>query len=161
MNTTVITSSSGGDIGIWRTDCSGDLSAYTGVADLYCVAIPNSTGVAAVTGAVGSYLVSDNNVTLQASNLPPNEFGFFLVSPTTDFNPVGAGILCLGSPQGRYNQTILNSGATGTFSLAIDLTILPLNPPTPVMSGDTYNFQAWSRDGGTSNFSQPIGITFL
>ena len=37
-----------------------------------------------------------------------------------------------------------------------------VNPPQPVQSGDTYNFQCWYRDvGGTNNFTDAVEIMFL
>ena len=74
--------------------------------------------------ASGSALVSQNDVTLVASALPQNSFGFFLASRTAGFvaNPGGSqGNLCLGGSIGRYvgPGQIQNSGGTGAFSLAL------------------------------------------
>ena len=59
----------------------------------------------------------------------------------------------------------MNSGSTGSFSLALDLTAMadPANP-VAVQPGDTWNFQAWYRDanpGPTSNFTDAVSVTFL
>ena len=83
-------------------------------------------------------------------------------------NPGGSeGILCLGGAIGRYvgPGQIVNSGATGEVSLALDLTQTP--QPTGFVSvqpGETWNFQAWYRDavGGTatSNFTDGLEVQF-
>jgi hypothetical protein len=136
----------------------------------YCAAAPNSTGQTAEISAVGSVVVADNNVTLIATNLPDNSFGYFLNSRMQGFvaNPGNSqGNLCLGGAIGRYvgPNEVQNSGLTGTYELQLDLT----RTPTPtgfvmIMPGETWHFQAWYRDlvGGvaTSNFTDAISITF-
>lgn len=136
----------------------------------YCTAVPNSTGQAAEISAVGSVNVVDNDVTLIATNLPDNSFGYFLNSMTQGFvmNPgTSMGNLCLGGAIGRYSalDEVQNSGLTGQFELQIDLTMTPT--PTgfvAIMPGETWNFQAWYRDlvagVSTSNFTDAISITF-
>ena len=130
----------------------------------YCTpAVPNSTGFPGSIDATGSDAIAHNDVTLTASTLPLNQFGFFLVSQDQGFvaNPGGsAGNLCLGNNIGRMVDQIGNSGASGSFSATIDLTVLPMNPPQEVLTGETWHFQTWYRDGGTSNFTDGISILF-
>lgn len=136
----------------------------------YCLANPNSTGVPGVLTASGSPLVTSNDVTLAADDLPLNAFGFFLASRTQGFtaNPAGSqGNLCLGGSIGRYvgPGQIQNSGTTGAISLVLNLS----QTPTPtglvvVVPGETWNFQAWHRDAvgasATSNFTNGLSIAF-
>ncbi|MFT5731404.1 MAG: hypothetical protein ACJA2W_000582 [Planctomycetota bacterium] len=136
----------------------------------YCAVNLNSTGVAAAIFASGSEVVSANNLTLSAVELPINSFGFFIVSSAQGFvmNPGGsAGNLCLSGSVGRYvgPGQIQNSGAAGAFSLTIDLSMIPT--PTGAVAasaGDTYSFQTWFRDsspaGPTSNFTNGLEILF-
>ena len=135
----------------------------------YCNAVANSSGQAGSMGAFGSGRVADNNVTLTASNLPPNQFGIFAVAPLQGFVPgtggTSNGNLCLSGSLGRYvgPGEILSSGATGEFQLAIDLQAIPQGGGTAGTSaGQTWNFQAWFRDqvGLGSNFTDGISITF-
>ena len=73
----------------------------------YCSpAFPNSTGLPARLSVAGTRVVRVNDLTLHASQLPPGEPGFFLVSRDTGaFQPPGAlGVLCLGGQIGRYNR---------------------------------------------------------
>ena len=68
--------------------------------------------------------------------------------------------LCLGGQIARFVKQVKNSGALGTFSAPIDLTNIPLNPPTAVQTGETWYFQSWHRDGGSSNFTDALAILF-
>jgi len=145
--------------------------APVGVGANYCAAATNSTGVTGAMSAAGSAVAASNALTLTASRLPNNAFGFFLTSRSQGFvqNPGGSqGNLCLSGAIGRFvgPGQIKNSGATGAISLALDLT----RQPTPtgfvaVVAGDTWNFTAWYRDvvGGTatSNFADGLAVTFL
>ena len=138
----------------------------------YCSpGFPNNTGSSGVITARGNARRTFNDVTLTAGSLPPNQFGFFLTSQTQGFVMSAGGSvgnLCLGGSIGRYvgPGQVLNSGAAGSFSLALDLA----RTPTPssfvsIAAGETWNFQAWYRDTilgfPTSNFTDGLTITFL
>ncbi|MEM9381581.1 MAG: hypothetical protein AAGB93_16620 [Planctomycetota bacterium] len=151
---------------------AGDGIFDGGLGAPYCgPAVPNSTGLPGRIVARGSAIASVNDITLEAIDLPPASFGFFLTSQMQNFimNPGGsAGNLCLGGAIGRYvgPGQVLNSGATGMISLALDLTQTPT--PTglvPVQSGQTWNFQAWHRDSvgstATSNFTNAVSVLFF
>lgn len=131
----------------------------------YCgPANANSSGNPAVISATGSTSAAANDVTLDVVDLPTGQWTMFINSQTQGFvsPPNSSGNLCVVGQIGRYKNNIMNSGAGGTVSLALDLT----NTPTPsgsvsVMAGETWNFQLWFRDvGNTSNFSDAIEITF-
>ncbi|MDF1837906.1 MAG: hypothetical protein P1V35_08560 [Planctomycetota bacterium] len=147
----------------------GDLCEDVGVH--YCdPAVANSTGLPGEMSAIGSPFVSDNQITLQASQLPAFQFGIFITSQTQGLilNPGGSlGNLCFGGPLGRYNQggQIFGTSAGGTGELAIDLTQTPQPSGfVSVLAGESWNYQAWYRDsvGGQSesNFTNGIEITF-
>jgi hypothetical protein len=138
----------------------------------YCTpGVPNSTGASGEMSASGSASVGNNDLVLEASSLPNNAFGFFLTSMTQGSVPQpggSQGVLCLGGSIGRYvgPGQVQNTGLTGGFSLAVDLT----QHPTPiglvsVAAGEVWNFQGWHRDavGGvaTSNFTDGYEITFV
>ena len=141
-----------------------------GVGTNYCTANVNSTGVIGVISGSGSASVAANNLTLNATSLPLNAFGYFITSATQAVtpNPGGSqGILCIGGQIGRYTGPgqIQNTGSTGSFSLLINLTQIPT--PTGFVAaaaGQVRNFQAWHRDsvGGvaTSNFTNGLEVTF-
>ncbi len=136
----------------------------------YCTAVPNSTGSTGTIGATGSTLAEAKLLTLTASNLPNNEFGFFVTSRTPGFFPgtggASDGNLCLGGALGRLNQPgqILSTGASGEFELEVDTTMVPeLGTPQTITAGETWHFQAWHRDSTAlgSNFTDGIAIGFL
>ncbi|MCP3918434.1 MAG: hypothetical protein GY711_23055 [bacterium] len=136
-----------------------------GIGTNYCgPAIPNSTGFPGMISAAGSLDVSFNQVSLTASQLPAGEFGYFIVGQTQGFfNPPGSqGVICLQGNIGRYNQVAnIIQGPTG--SIQLDLTSIPVSPPTAVLPGDTWNFQCWYRDHNptlTSNFTDAVSVTF-
>ena len=154
----------------WGIDDLAYVAAAGTVGAPYCTPNPNSTGnTGRITGS-GSATVANNNLVLNADRMPNNAFGFFLTSTTqgTVANPGGSqGLLCLGGAIGRYvgPGQIRNTGATGAFSLALNLTQTP--SPTgfvSVMPGQTRYFTAWHRDsvggGATSNFTNGLAVTF-
>ena len=136
----------------------------------YCTpAVPNSAGQSGVLTAIGRNAIQANDVTLVASHLPLNSFGFFLTSRDQgNVYPVNnsQGRLCLGGFIGRYvgPGQVKNSGSMGTFSLVLDLNAMahPFSPVT-AQPGQTWHFSAWHRDANptvTSNFTDAVSITF-
>lgn len=149
----------------------GNCNAGTSVGTPYCMVETNSSGGAATIEGNGSPVAANNDLTLSAGSMPANQFGFFLNSRVQAFVPMAGGSngnLCLGGSIGRFDDPseILNAGATGEFSLMIDLTNIPRsNSFEAAMSGETWYFQAWFRDiaagGGGSNFTPGLEVGFL
>ena len=107
---------------------------------------------------------------LDAKDGPAGEFGFFLVSSGGSSSlPVFGGVLCLDSPQGRYNPQVagnqglpqlnsigqfdvagnlVNLAGTSTSGMGYDIPLeLPFSPAGQVIApGDTWFFQCWYRD---------------
>lgn len=118
---------------------------------LNCTTIPNSTGQSGRLDAYGSASVATNALTLSASSIPMNTFGFFIVSPSPGFlqSMGGTGNICMNGPIGRFAEPgqIKNSGPAGEIMLTIDLTAIP----SPfgfqtAQAGEQWYFQAWHRD---------------
>ncbi|MCP3980275.1 MAG: hypothetical protein GY716_13300 [bacterium] len=134
----------------------------------YCgPAVPNSSFQPGIISAVGVDFAGGLPLNIEATNLPMNQFGFFLASQNMAFfNPPGSqGFICLGNPIGRFNRPgeIMNSGTGGAFDLDVDTNDIPVSPPAAIMSGETWRFQAWFRDNNpnlTSNFTDGIEILF-
>lgn len=142
-----------------------------GLGSNYCgPAEPNSTGQPGLMNATGSSFAIAQNVTLRAEQLPVDQFGFFLTSMSQGFvsQPGGSqGNLCLSGSVGRFTAPgqLMNSGPTGAFELKLDLSQIPTpTGTTSVLSGETWNFQAWTRDTvagvSTSNLTEGLELTF-
>lgn len=128
-----------------------------GLGAVYCQSTPNSTGQEAGLVVTGSDVVADDLLFLTAYQLPLNEFGYFITSQTQGFvsNPGGSsGDLCLGGSIVRLVQQVASSGGAGVMSVRMDLAF------PPVLAGETWNFQAWGRDGSTSIFSDAVSVAF-
>ena len=142
-------------------------TTYVAVVDIYdpavgtsyCgPAIPNSNAVPGVVTATAYF----EDLHLIASQLPVGQSGYFLVSQTQGFfNPPGSsGFICLGGAIGRFNKPG-EIGQGPTFSIEVDLTNLPVNPPQAAQPGETWNFQAWYRDlGNSNNFTDAVSVVF-
>lgn len=154
-------------------ECSGLVDGYliefsSALGTPYCTAAANSTGEIGLLEGTGSAAVAFNNVTLTASQLPPQQFGIFFVGRARgQFTVAMSGNICVSGPIGRYAQPgqIQQADASGAVTFAIDVTAIP----TPVsfqaaQPGETYMFQFWHRDVGPgaliSNFTQALEITF-
>ncbi|MEZ6004587.1 MAG: hypothetical protein R3F33_10430 [Planctomycetota bacterium] len=128
----------------------------------YCVANPNSTGQAAVVAAYGYPAVADNALVLTVQDLPPSQFGYFLMGSAQGFLPGFGGSdgnLCLAGLLVRLNDRIELSSTAGTAARLLDL---PSRPQ--ITAGTTWHFQYWTRDqnaGFTSNTSDAVTIQFL
>ncbi|MFT5733704.1 MAG: hypothetical protein ACJA2W_003038 [Planctomycetota bacterium] len=154
------------------TEITNHFNVYTngGVGTQYCgPGVPNSTGASGEIAAEGSVVASANDISLTASGIPRFTFGFFITSTTQGFvtMPGGStGNLCVSGAVGRYvgPGQVQNSGNSNEISLSLDLTQIP--QPTGFVSalpGQTWNFQLWHRDSGTtptSNFTNGVSITF-
>ncbi|MCP3917064.1 MAG: choice-of-anchor B family protein [bacterium] len=140
-----------------------ELYCDPGVGAPYCPGVTNSIGREGRLTALGSDVVTDNNVTLEASDLPTGQFGCFLVSQTqgAPTQPGGSmGNLCLAAPMGFFYQNVGNTGASGSLSALIDLAAIPMTPPVSVQAGETWSFQCWYRDQPASNFTNGYSILF-
>jgi hypothetical protein len=145
--------------------------ASTSLGSVICLANINSTGDFAGLNALGSSSVGSNSLSLSASVMPTNTFGYFLNSPGFGFLnvPSSQGFLCIDNGGiGRFSRPgeIMSTGATGGFALDVDVNDVPRSMGiTQVLPGESWAFQCWYRDttpGGqaTSNFSNGVMVWF-
>ena len=133
-----------------------------------CVPVPNSTGNTGLLTASGTY----PSLTLTYSQLPTSEFGQALFGPTTCPDSsiiIGTGTLCacgnFATGMGICRSFVYNTGAAGAGTLVLPLPD-PTNPSQPCASfvgifiGETWTFQLWHRDGGTTNLTNGVAILF-
>ncbi len=139
-----------------------DVVAQMGTA--YGQVETNSTGGRATLSAFGGAVIDHNCLTFQANGLPPNQFGYFLMSLSQGFVPLfggSEGNLHLALPIVRFSSDILTSDINGSAVFEPDLSALPQG--TMFQPGETWNFQIWFRDtnpGLTSNTSNGLAVTF-
>ncbi len=123
----------------------------------------NSSGLSAMISGWGRTVVVANSLSLTASAMPINEFGYFLCSQTQWFKPGAGGSngnLCLGGKIGRFSKQLQSSGSAGTFTINVDLNALPVWRNQSVLPGETWYFQAWFADGTSSNFTDGLSVLF-
>lgn len=134
------------------------------VGSSYCTAVPNSTGQPGLLESFGLVSASDNVLVLRASQLPAHKTTLLVNGPQQGFiqNPGGSnGNLCIAGSIGRHKSQIHSTGVAGTALISVDLTALPRAGGTHmVQAGETWNFQAWHRDGSSSNFTEGRSVTF-
>jgi len=142
----------------------GDLSTPVSVC---APATNNSTGAPGRLALTGYDVAGGLPLRLVATDLPPNQFGFFVVSQTTANVPFPGGsdgVLCLGGAIGRFNAQIASTGANGYLEIGVDTNLLPVLPGVAAQAGQTWTFQGWHRDFNptqTSNFTEARSILFL
>lgn len=156
-----------GAVGAKRPGKAYVFSVCEAIGVRYCSpAVDNSTGAPGLMTVLGSPVVADGELVLRATSLPSDRFGLFLASRTQGFlaNPGGStGHLCLGGTIGRYAQKKAKSNWSGQLQIRANLAKIPTDPPSAVQPGDTWNFQAWYRDGmgsGPSNFTDAVSVSF-
>lgn len=130
----------------------------------YCTGQPNSTGALGQLAIHGVGDADNGSCNLTASSLPPGEATLFVNAPVAGFLPGAggsAGTLCLGASIGRHMSQIHVSGDGGQVIVPVDLESLPQpGGAHDVLPGETWHFQAWHRDGATSNFTGGVSVTF-
>lgn len=137
------------------------------IGDPFCApANVNSTGAAGRALATGSTALTDDAFALTATSLPPNQFGYFILSRTLTITPLAGGSqgdLCLLGTIGRLTAQTMSSGSGGALHVVVDLDALPTPLQPAVLSGETWGFQCWYRDVNpqpTSNFTDAVVVTF-
>ncbi|MFT7485174.1 MAG: hypothetical protein ACI9F9_001021 [Candidatus Paceibacteria bacterium] len=123
-----------------------------------CDGQTNATGNAATMRVFGSPDPADNQLVLDVNGLPAFSFGQFIMSDTTQNFPLDNGVLCLGQPLRRIGASLGSSWLHGSVGHELDLENLPGS--TVLQGGQTWYFQYWYRDAGSSNFSNAEAVTF-
>lgn len=140
------------------------LLGHKPVGTEYCTAVPNSLGIEGRIEAGGSEVVAEDNFWLRAYDLPAGKATLLINGPQQVFvmQPGGSvGNLCVGGGLGRHTNSFATTGTAGTVVSPVSLSALPQNGgPIAVQPGDTWHFQAWHRDGATSNFTRATSVTF-
>ena len=125
-----------------------------------CDGLPNSTGRSSTLELNGVPVVGMATLELRSRGLPPGSLGYFLMGPNSGSLPVASGLLCISTPVYRNSATVLTADSLGHVRLPFATSALPVG--IPLQPGDSYVFQYWHRDvGSTANFSAARHVTFL
>ncbi|TDJ70662.1 MAG: hypothetical protein E2O39_09720 [Planctomycetota bacterium] len=129
----------------------------------YCIALPNSTGNAAIISATGSASVSANDLVLHAGPVPANQAGIFYYGAGTNNSAFGNGIRCVSTGGIGVFRLPPTGTANGMLTFPVDFTN-PSQIVGTILPSSTWFFQAWYRDpaaGGASfNLSDGYEILF-
>ncbi len=110
-------------------------------------------GVGGCLSAQGSLSILRDDLRLEASDLPPNQFVLPFVSPVSQGpDPVGDGLLCLGSPAMRLD--LAQSNAAGQAGFGPNL-----GTPIGWLAGETWTVQLAFRDLAGSPCSSSLNFT--
>jgi hypothetical protein len=128
----------------------------TAVGSNYCQSGANGASIS----ASGSNSISANDLTLLCDAVPNNTFGLFFYGDGMASTPLGNGLRCvsvnsmttrLGPPQ--------SSGSDGVFMRELGLPS-PTSGGSIIQPGSSWYFQAWFRDGSSSDLSDGLQIDF-
>ena len=97
---------------------------------------------------------------LSARGLPPKTPALFIYALTQQSVPFGQGTKCVGPSQTFRVKSALTSTIAGSIDTVLNYANLPAAGKIQV--GDTWNFQAWFRDGsGAFDLTDAVQITFI
>ncbi len=147
----------------------GEATRWLGVSECG-PAVPNITGEPGQIQAVGSDLAADDRLSVQAFSLVRNTLGIFITSQTAQVTQLSnsLGRLCLGGNIGRFTRPgdTITTGPGGFMELEVGLGDIPTaQGPVSAIAGQTWRFQAWTRDLDpatmlpTSNFTDAVAVT--
>ncbi len=132
-----------------------------------CQGVANSTGESATLDAVGWDDIALGDLSLEVNGLPPGQTTLFLAARQVgSIQPAGSqGVFCLGGAFARFNRAgeFGPADGSGRREFTVPTTDIPINPSTPMLSGETWVFQCWYRDQNpmpTSNFSEAVEVHF-
>lgn len=122
----------------------------------YCDVSPNGATDGSRIFAAGSQSIAENAFELAATGTPAFAFGIFFAGDARDNAPLGNGRLCVGGTIVR--AAVVQGDGAGFTAETIDFTMLS----TPVLPGQTWNFQLWHRDtiGTGINTSDAVEVVF-
>ena len=128
------------------------------LGERYCSpAENNSSGGPAEVVAAGNIFPENNTLRILATGMPRDQIAYVIASRTQAFiaSPAGSiGNLCLGGNMLRLNGQAKDTRQTGEIAVTVHM------PSLGILSGETWNFQVWFREPGTSNFTDATSVLF-
>jgi hypothetical protein len=130
------------------------------IGSSYCIGGVNSTGVSGRICALGSADVSDDDLTLLATDLPPNRTGLFVYGAVQTQVPLWDGFQCVGSARRLFGA--LRTSYSGQAVRGIDFYADPVLSDITLTVPAQWNFQFWYRDAmGSSNLTDGVTVDFF
>ena len=129
-----------------------------------CLGPANSTGQPGGLRITGNRNLAAGILTARGKGMPIGQAALLLGSRQSGFiaTPGGSlGNLCLGGRIGRLGVAVADQ--RGRLELHLNPSALAMNPPVPILPGETWHFQLWYRDqhiGATSNLTNSIVVDF-
>jgi hypothetical protein len=127
----------------------------------------NSTGLGGLLAASGTSNWSLDNLVLNMTQLPPNQFGILFMGPVQIAPvPFGDGLRCVGGQLRRYGVIQANGFGNASFGPGIVNYSQSNFPPAGwILVSSTWSFQHWYRDPGgpcgtNYNATNALAVTF-
>lgn len=120
----------------------------------------HSGGVGMLISGSGTASITNDDLTLTTTQVPPNNTGIFYTGTTSPANTLYDGVQCAGGSVRRFG------GISQSDGTAQDTGFVAQAGPAYFQPGGTYHFQFWSRDvalpgpcGTGANFSPGYAVT--
>jgi len=135
----------------------------TGSITRYCSTSPNSVGSGAIIDSIGSVEISAADLTLYATDCPPQQFIMFYYGGAPNSLPFGNGIRCVSDGgQGIHRFKPFLVDGLGLATMYVDYSTPPAGGSGEgvIEAGYTWYFQGWYRDpaGGGAQFNLTDGL---
>ncbi len=124
----------------------------------YCAGRTNSVGKRGDLEMFGSFLLTDEALSIRVTELPAATFGFLVSSSIQARAPVSNGFICINNPIFRLAGQVPLTDMDGTAGFVVDRSLAP--PQLGLEGAASLNFQFWYRDGAGSNFTNAVNVSF-
>ncbi len=133
-----------------------------------CAGCMNSTLSGSLLSGFGTPSVALDDLVLVASELPPAQFGLYIMSANQALAPFGSGLRCMSAPITRFLPPIPTDPCGSTLGPGIVAhTLANFASTFHITAGSTWNFQHWYRDPSTPppcvlefNLTNAVKVTF-
>ncbi len=126
--------------------------------NIYCQGRANTAGTVGRLGLEGSFRRQDDRLYTVVDGLPPGTVGFLLGSLEQHRTDISNGTLCVRGQILRFSKQVFVADPAGHAGGPLRSALAPVefvNSASPL-----WNFQFWYRDGGGSNFTNGLQVTF-
>lgn len=153
----------------FEDDVDGDglLDIVESPGSRYCSPnVPTSLGAPATLLLQGSEFVAENRLVVTMLGVPQGSYGLMIAGRLPGFVPaagINDGNLCIAGGVARrpgFTHSAWFASTDNVIHQVFDTSFSPWGPGIPLTPGETWFFQGWFRDGGTSNMTDAMRIFF-